>query len=49
MKKEITWGDVMTAAMDACCAAGVDKPVRLKTLISDIKKIIAVRIEAGKY
>lgn len=40
---ELTWGDVLCAAMDACCAAGTDTTVEDHELPYMIRAILGVR------
>lgn len=37
----MTWGDVLTAAIGACVAAGIDKPVKASELARLVREINA--------
>lgn len=43
---KLTWGDVLCAAMDACCSVGQDEPVNEARLLKDIKTI--TQLTGGK-
>ncbi|WP_288947657.1 hypothetical protein [uncultured Paracoccus sp.] len=40
---ELRWGDVLCAAIDACCAAGPGKPVSASDLPTLIPELLSVR------
>lgn len=41
-QRDLTWGDVLCAAMWACTAVGIDHPVDTGTLPDDLRRIVGM-------